>query len=319
MGLSNFINKVTGSVDKFMGYNRNIPDPYDFSAKNSGEKFNYQSYFLSLFNNWEFAIPNNFMFIVYIDPFPAAINARDFIVYEGSDGSNAANNIDTAVSKLTDPQYQATDAGCVFANGLSLPQESFGITHATLPAMHTRGYIPGVLSEGRANFNPLILNFRETNLSFVHCVIRPWVIMASHFGLVARPPGDKKNIKSNIMIIQLGKNGPGAKLLNRKIYRFYDAVPYNIPAYDLDYQPAATADINVEWAFSKYNIETLPETEVNIVLEDAEKSPFVSFLDKVTGGKASKINGKLDKFTGAIQGIDRTAGRAKRALGGIGI
>jgi hypothetical protein len=243
--------------------------------------FDFQSYFLSLFNNWEFAIPNNFMFIVYIDPFPAALNAQDFILYEGSDGSRRHNDINMAVNKLTNSKYQTSPAGCMFANGVNLPADRFEVNHVTLPAMHTRGYIPGVIAEGRAAFTPLNLNFRETNLSFVHCILRPWVILASHFGFVARPPGDKKNIKSNITIIQLGKNGPDAELLNRKIYKFYDAVPYNIPTYELSHQQSPTTNITVEWAFSRYTIETLPEIGVNTVLNDANNNPFSRFLGNI--------------------------------------
>ena len=313
------IQRLNSKADKFLGYQGAAPAQPDNLALNTGGKFDFRSHFMQLLNNWEFAIPNQFMFIVYISPFPAALNARDFIVYEGSDGTRKPNNIDTDVLKLTGEKYQYTDAGCMFASGLSLPQDQFTVQHAELPDNHGRGFIPGLVATKRQTFNPLILRFREHNLSFVHSIIRPWTILASHYGFIARPPGDKKNIKSTVQVIQLAKTRPDSPLINRKIYRFYDCVPYSYEAMDMQHGITDMQEINTQWVFSKYNVETLPETDVNILIEEADKSPFVSFLDKLTKGKASKFIGKADKVADTVKGAARTINRGKRALQSLGL
>jgi len=317
MGLSNIINKITGKVDNVLGYNKNITDPYDFSAKNSGGQFNFRSYFLSLFHNWEFAFPHGFMFIVYIDPYPSGLNSRDFIVYEGTDGAGLANNVKDDINVLTSDQYQRTDAGCMFVNGVSLPLEQMNTQHAELLPNFGRGFIPGVIGGPRQSFIPLVLEFRETNRSFVDSIVRPWTILTAHYGLVARPPSDPRNIKSNIMIIQLGKAGPGKNLINRKIHRYYDVAPIRTNTVNIAHDIDQIAPIATEWVYSKYNVETLADAPIDIVLNDINKNTTLSFLDKITGGRASKLNNKINKLGNAVQGVDRTFQRGSRALGGI--
>ena len=51
-------------------------------------------------------------------------------------------------------------------------------------------------------FTDLTLQFRETNTSFVDFVVRPWIILAEHFGRIARPPGDQRNVGTTIKILQ---------------------------------------------------------------------------------------------------------------------
>lgn len=313
------IQRLNSKADKFLGYQGSPPVQPDTRPLNTGNKFDFRSHFMQLLNNWEYNIPNQFMFIVYITPFPAALNARDFIVYEGSDGTKKPNNIDTDVKKLTSDQYQYTDAGCMFTSGLSLPQDQFSISHAELPDIHGRGFIPGVVASKRQSFNPLILRFRETNLSFVHSIVRPWSILASHYGFVARPPGDKKNIKSTVQVIQLGKTRPDSPLINRKIFKFYDCVPYSYEAMDMKYGTTDMQEINTQWAFSKYNVETLPETDVNILIQETAGHPFISLLDKLTKGKASKFIGKANKVADTVKGAARTISRGKNALKSLGL
>lgn len=311
----NALNKVNSGL----GYGGSSgPFQPDNQALNVGGKFNFRDNFLRLMSNWEFALPNQSLWIAYIDPFPKALNARDFIVYEGSDGSRKPNNIDTDVHKLTSSEYQRTEAGCVFINGVSLPAETYSTSYVDLPPGGGRGFIPGMVGGNRASFNPVTTRIIESNLSFTHSIIRPWLILASHYGLVARPANDIKNIKTTLQVIQLGKTMAGSPLINRKIFRFYNCVPTSYTPANLPYNATDLETFEVQWAYSHYNVESLPETDVNIIIKEAQKYPAVEFLDRLTKGKASKVIGKANKLVEGIQKVGRTISRGKRALKSLG-
>jgi hypothetical protein len=311
-------NRALDNVNSGLGYGgQSGPFQPDQQALNEGSKFNFRDNFLRLMANWEFALPNQCLWIAYIDPFPAALNARDFIVYEGTDGSRKPNNIDTDVRKLTNDDYQRSEAGCVFINGLSLPAETYSTSYVDLPNGSGRGFIPGMVGGNRASFNPVTTRIIESNLSFTHSIIRPWLILASHYGLVARPEGDKKNIKTTLQVIQLGKTTANSPLINRKIFRFYNCVPVTYTPTNLPYNATDLETFDVQWTFSHYNIETLPETDVSIIIKEVSEYPAVKFLDKLTKGKASKIVGKANKIAKGVQKVGRTISRGKRILNSI--
>lgn len=268
------------------------------------ELFNYRDNFLRLMENWEFAVPNNTLWVVFIAPYPAALNARDFIVYEGSDGSKKPNNIDTDIKLLTGNEYQLSQAGCVFVNGMGIPGENVNIQRANIP--NNRGFIPGLVGGHRADFNPVTTQVIESNRSFTHSIIRPWQTLAAHYGLVAREPGDIKNIKTNLQVIQLGKTIHGSSLVNRKIIRFYDAVPVSYTPQNMPYNATDLVTFDIQWAYNRYDIETLPDTDVDIILKEASRYPFARFMDKVTDGKLGKFLKKVGDFENKAHKIGRT-------------
>jgi len=317
-GFLESIQKINSKVDKVLGYG-GTPEPPDVRPLNSGNLFNYRDNFLHLLNQWEFSIPNSNLWIVYITPYPAGLNARDFILREGTDGSKKPNNIDTDIKKLTSEQYQRTDAGCVFAQGVNIPPEQMSIQHTTMSQNHNRNFLPGVVGGPRSTFQPLIIQFRETNTSFTHSVVRPWIILASHHGMVARPAGSMKNMKTTVQLIQFGKTAAQSPLINRKIYKFHDCVPMSYDAANLNYISTEPMTFSTQWAFSRYTVETLPETDVNLLINDVEKTPFLNFLDKITKGKASKVAGKAEKIGNAVKDAGKTIGRGKRFLETFGL
>jgi len=281
--------------------------------------FNFRDNFLRLMQNWEFAIPNQCLWIAYIDPYPVGLNARDFLVYEGTDGSKKPNNITGELTKLTSEQYQRTQAGCVFINGVQIPAETLDFDHVNLPKGAGRGFIPGIVSQNRASFNPVVTRIIESNLSFTHSIIRPWLILASHYGLIARHTKDIKNIKTNLQIIQLAKSTANSPLINRKIFRFYNCVPVSYTPSNLPYNTTDLETFEIQWIYSHYNIETLPDKDIDVVIKAVQKYPAMKALDKITDGKASKIVDKASKIAGKITDVLDTVDKVKRAAEQVGI
>ena len=299
------------------------PDSVPFTppnaALNNGEVFNFRDNFLSLMKNWEFAIPNQCLWIAYIDPYPPGLNARDFLVYEGTDGTKRPNNISGDLTKLTTEQYQRTQAGCVFINGVQIPAESLDYDYVNLPRGSGRGFIPGLVSNNRTSFNPVVTRIIESNLSFTHSIIRPWLILASHYGLVARHANDIKNIKTNLQIIQLAKTTAKSPLLNRKIFRFYNCVPISYTPSSLPYNATDLETFEIQWIYSHYNVETLPDQDIDVVIKEVQRYPAIQAIDRITDGKASKVVDKANKILDKARNIFETADKVKRAGESLGI
>jgi hypothetical protein len=155
-----------------------------------------------------------------------------------------------------------------FANGVVLPQESFGVERGTV--LNNTGLLAGVISSNRSQQGSLRTTFLETETSFIDLVLRPWIILGSQYGLIAR--GSKTNIKTNLTVFiyskQLKKNSNDLPPVEvRKIYNFYGCVPVSVE--DGGYAkhdwgknsslPVAT----VSWAYNYYTISS-PE---NTILE----------------------------------------------------
>ena len=91
--------------------------------------------------------------------------------------------------------------------------------------------------------------------------MRPWVIMASHYGLVARNPNDPnevlKNPKTNLTVVQYTRSKEGLSQIPRKTWRFYNCVPISISNRDYGYQEdEGVKNFNTLWTFDNYEISS---------------------------------------------------------------
>lgn len=216
--------------------------------------------FLNSLSQWTNAIPLHTQFIILFDFFPIGLNTT---VMQKLEPVVQSNGFDISVSKnlLTNLKNQSI-IGCIFANGFQIASETLGYTNA--PIQNNRGFIPGTILGNRQAFseNEFTLNFRETNTSFVDLVIRPWLIMASHFGYVARDESDPieqlKSVKTNITVLQYTRSKEGLSQIPRKTWRFYNCVPVSLDTRSGDYNPEQESiqNYNVKWIYDKYEISS---------------------------------------------------------------
>lgn len=193
----------------------------------------------------------------------------------GHDGLKAPGSIYT-----TSPQGNQ-DSGCLFAQGVRMPQEFLSVSRPMESQnMGQRGFIGGVVSGGRGAFQPLTIEFRETTTSFVDVVLRPWVVLASHYGLVSRPPGDPKNVKTQIDIYQLAvQNGKQFAPIIRKHFTYYNCVPTNIAqqgaTYAVDGGPMDPID--TQWVYSHYRVNTeVDQSLAQLDVDDGSRMTGIS-------------------------------------------
>ena len=220
-----------------------------------------RDYFLLQLQSWLTSIPLQTQWIAVIDSFPYALRTELLQSLERTDGSKKGYDIDRARAVLTSYPFQKV-IGCVFAQGAQIPGETLSIRDVSVD--NNRGFIPGIISENRTGYagNPLRLDFLETNTSIVDFVFRPWVMLASHYGMVARPgdmPGTKDffNVKSNITLLCYTRSYQNISQIPRKVFTFYNVVPTLINNFNLNYEsePSDATAYSVNFTYTNYTVQ----------------------------------------------------------------
>jgi hypothetical protein len=215
-----------------------------------------RDYFLTQMESWFTSIPMSTQWIVLIDKYPPGLKSSLIQGLERIDGSKSGFDIDGAKNILTSFPLQKV-IGCLFASSVTIPNEGYAVESASVE--NNRGFLPGVIAGGRNLEAPVLdLQFRETNTSFIDFVIRPWVILASHYGFVARNPNDAsealKNMKVNVHIMQFTRTRAGVSQVPRKIWNFYNCVPFTVNEETLEYTEEKLMNFNTRWTYSNYTV-----------------------------------------------------------------
>jgi hypothetical protein len=232
-------------------FNTNIPGTPLVSTRD---------YFLFQLNSWVTAFPLMSQWIAVIESYPAALRTDILRGLERTTGSGLGFDINLAKTILTSYPFQRV-TGCIFANNVVLPEESISIK--TAPLENNRGFVPGVVSGERRSYadKPLALSFFETSTSFLDFVIRPWIILAGHYGFVARKGDTNRtksiyNVKTNITLLHFNRTYQNISQIPRKVFRFYNCVPISVPTQEYGYEePNTVKSFVTNWAYTNYTIE----------------------------------------------------------------
>ena len=246
-----------------------------------------RDYFLQILDTWSASIPTRTQWIIVFESFPPALNTK---IIQQLENHSSSNQWDISVSKkllITYPFQKVM--GCVFAQGVSIPQEQGTSNSVSVP--NNRGFIPGVISGPRQEYQQLRIDFRETNSSFNDLIIRPWVMLSSHFGRVARPGDingnkDFKNIKTNIHVMQLAKTFAKASQIPRKFWTFYNCTPELAAATEMTYDSESLQILNTDWKFTHHALN--PGTYL----------PIIDTIKRISSGDFTK--GMSDIFLPSI-------------------
>lgn len=222
-----------------------------------------RDYFLLQMQSWLTSIPLMTQWIAVIDSYPKALRSDLLQGLERTDGARKGFDISQAKTLLTSFPLQKV-IGCVFAQGATIPSESYSVEAAKIN--NNRGFIPGIVAGNRRDYaqNNLVLNFLETNTSFIDFVIRPWVILASHYGFCAREGDnaetgqtDPYNIKSTITLLCYTRSYQNISMIPRKVYRFFNCAPTLVNNISLNYngEPQQATNYTVQWVYTNYTVE----------------------------------------------------------------
>ena len=173
--------------------------------------------------------------------------------------------------------------GCFFVDNLSVPGDNFNIQAASLT--NNNGFLEGSVAGKRADLASKIFTttFRETDLDFIEGIIRPWVIMASYYGMFAYSDTNLRVKIPRIQVINFSKLRASPRQINnagqiipqvnasqqgivfndsdrpvRKIYNFYNCVPRSIDDKRYSYAPMSDAGSlmrSVGWSFDNMTVQ----------------------------------------------------------------
>jgi len=239
-----------------------------------------RDYFLFQMESWFTSIPNSSQWIIVIDNYPAALRTSVIQGLERTDGAKKGYDINSAVTILNSYPLQRV-IGCLFAHQITVPTEQYDVTSVSVN--NNRGFLPGILGSGRSTEPPnLVIDFRETNTSFIDFVIRPWVILASHYGMTARPDDVRgrrgfKNMKVNMTLLEYTRTYHSISMIPRKVFNFYNCVPFQVSEQNLDYTDDKLTTYSTRWTYSNYTVEN------NLYL------PIADIVNRISNGEIPRI------------------------------
>jgi len=248
---------------------------------------NVRDYFLVQMESWFTAIPMSTQWIIVIDRYPPALTSSLIQGLERVDGSRKGWDISVAKTILTNYTLQKV-IGCLFASSCTIPPEEYTPESATVA--NNRGFLPGILGGSRDTNPPILqIDFRETNTSFVDFVVKPWVILGAHYGMVARPNDvgtrkDRKNMKCNMTLINYTRSLANISMIPRKVYNFYNCMPYSVNAYSQQQTSEEVTNISTRWTYSNYTIEN------NLYL------PVADIVNRISSGQIPRITSFQNGF-----------------------
>lgn len=160
--------------------------------------------------------------------------------------------------------------GALFANSVIIPSDGFNVNKMGL---ENSGMIKGNIGTGRKDMEVLQLSFLETNTSFVDFNLRPWSIYASHKSL--KDP----DVKTNMVVIQLGKTKYKTPLLPRKIWTFHDVCPVYIASEEYNYGESVVKNVDVDFAYNYYTLTSSIAGDAGLTLAAAFTDILKSTMD----------------------------------------
>jgi len=216
----------------------------------------FRDVFLTSLETWVATVPLKSQFIAIIQSFPENLKQSVIQDLETVDGAKRGWSIDNAKVALANYAFQNT-VGCIFLDGASIPDDTLSVESATIS--NNGGLVQGTIGSTRNAFayNQLTLRFRETNTSFIDMILRPWVILAAHSGLVYRGDvGTSESIKTNISIFQYSRTYQNISQIPRKVWQYYNCVPTGVSTRNLVYEEDQGYDrFDVPFAYDYYTVE----------------------------------------------------------------
>lgn len=184
-----------------------------------------------------FDIPNNVSYQMYTN---LILNENDYDM----------DAVDTFWRIDNDNLMRKDFLGCYFLTAITLPQDALKVSMTEIPN-GSKNLAPFLYTDGRdfSNLTALTTRFRETNVSIIDSLLRPWLIALSHLGLTA------DDYKCTITIHQMSKNGADSLQLKRKVWTYYNAFPISISQQELQKSGASDPfEYQVVWGYSHHTV-----------------------------------------------------------------
>jgi hypothetical protein len=204
---------------------------------------------------WEYDIPHKFVWA--LDMYGVEKSNIDTILnqYERRKSTNWPVKDVISIETVRD---QLGFVG--LAQSVAFPNEGFEID--TMPIENSGGLIAGLAGSKRYAYgssNKLDVSFLETNTDIIDYFIKPWIIAASHKGLI-EDGNSSTNIKATIEAYLYARSiGRNFVPTLRKHITFHNCVPFVATPDEISYGEMGINDITktVSFAFQRYTVNNI--------------------------------------------------------------
>lgn len=216
--------------------------------------------FVNFLSDPNTSIPLESNFLIAFDALPGVLGGSTGNVPKFPVGYENEWNIDDTRDVLvnTIKSSQHTSLGgqvCLFTQGFSVPGESVAAERISgALAGPSGGLLTGMVSKERGQYQQMSLGILETNSSFLDFVIRPWIALVGHYGLIARTKNSEQNVKADITGILYDKNNNNQI---RKVFKFKGCAPVQIGETDYSYGKNEIRIEKVTFAFNTFSVSSM--------------------------------------------------------------
>lgn len=240
-------------------------------------------FFLSeILGNPASSLPKGAQWAVEFEKFPA-------IIKKVADFEPAKWNVSAAFDAITTASIQKTK-GCLLAHAVSVPGDSFSTTNE---GTQYGGLLRPIINSGGRNSENLTISFIDTNVSFVENVIRPWVIVTAHLGMIAYPEkgeGSENQYRTNVTFYQIGVTSPNLPPYVRHKITYYGVCPLNVGGEEYNYSVTTSPQIRqVQFAYNYYTVDSNRENTINVIEEGKNLVTKAGTLANEAGNAAGKL------------------------------
>jgi len=241
----------------------------------------YEYYLSEILGSWAGnpILPSQWLVLFHFNTLPLLAQNFENALSKKEYGQNWKLSSKTRNKLISDTFQYSLDSmvGCAFAKQVNTPRESLAAQNRGLSY---GGYMAPATSDTRASYDNLTIDFLETNGSFVDFFIRPWLILSSYYGLVARGVDSPKNVKcGQVDVFFYAKTGPYTSMVPRKIFSYKNVVPINVGQETYSHQADALKIQKVNFVYDKYSIsEGETSSQINKGYEDKSILGFLRGL-----------------------------------------
>jgi hypothetical protein len=231
----------------------------------------YEYYLSEILGSWAGnpILPSQWLVLFHFNTLPLLAQNFENALSRKEYGQNWKLSSKTRNKLISDTFQYSLDSmvGCAFAKQVNTPRETLAAQNRGLAY---GGYMAPATSDTRASYDNLTIDFLETNGSFVDFFIRPWLILSSYYGLVARGVNSPKNVKcGQVDVFFYAKTGPYTSMVPRKIFSYKNVVPIGVGQETYSHQADALKIQKVNFVYDKYSIsEGETGSQINKGYED---------------------------------------------------
>ena len=212
------------------------------------------------------SIPLESNFLIAFDALPGVLGGSTGSVPNfPSDFENEWNVSDTRkvlIESVVSTQHTSLGGQvCLFAQGFSVPGESVSAERvASVLGGPSGGLLAGMVTKERTQYGQLRLGILETNKSFLDFVIRPWIALVGHYGLISRDKNSTQNVKADITGIFYDKDNDN-KI--RKVFKFKGCAPVTMAETDYSYGKSEMRIAPVTFSFNTFSVSNVADVGGN--------------------------------------------------------